>query len=351
MKVARYFGKPSFNPHTSMKRAAALTSILGAVLLTGAAPALAQQNVGGVDIFPASNIWNMKIDTLPVDKNSNSYVNALGATGRVHPDWGTNPAYGIPYNVVTGPVTQTMDFSPGYPDECDPGPYPTVTTGLKIEGNDWSAANDGDRHVLMVNTTNGVLYELYNTSAPPPQAWAGAVYPLSSNALRPEGWTSADAAGLPIFPALVNYPETAAGPIKHAFRFTGHRANGHIWPARHSAGSATPGAPPFGQRFRLKKSFNINAFTTDPLIRRILTALKEYGMFYADYGSNWYITGAPHPSWDDNAVDQLKQLKGSDFEAVDESAYMITPDSAIAGLRKPAPKPVPTPGKPWPKFK
>ncbi|MBS2011125.1 MAG: hypothetical protein JST01_28995 [Cyanobacteria bacterium SZAS TMP-1] len=349
MKVPRYFGKPSFNPHTSIKRGTTLAAMLMTALLTGAAPTLAQQNVGGVDIFPASNIWNMKIDNLPVDKNSSGYVSKLGASSHFHPNWGVND--GIPYNIVSGPTTQIVDFSSGYPDESDVGPYPTISAATTlIEGGTWDPNIDGDRHVLFVNTTNHCLYELYETRANPATAQSGAIFPLSSNALRPDSWTSADAAGLPIFPALINYDETSAGPIKHALRFTGSEANGHIWPARHSIKSVA-GYPPFGQRFRLKKSFNISAFTTDVLNRRILTAMQEYGMFFADRGSSWFVQGAPDPRWNDTTLHELTRLKGSDFEAVDESAYMITPDSAIAGLRKPAPKPVPIPGKPWPKFK
>ena len=309
--------------------------------------------VSGRQVFPTSNIWNTRVDSLPVDKNSNTYVNSLGASTHIHPDWGSDPTYGIPFNVVNDtPSTNFPDFSNGAPDESDPGPYPIVNTSKLIEGSDWNANNnDGDRHVLLVDTTNDVLYELYSTTlvGGVTTAYSGAIFPLNSNALRPDTWTSADAAGLPVFPALINYPETAAGPIKNAMRFTGHRSNGYIWPARHLAGTQTAGYPPFGQRFRLKKSFSISGYSQKN--QRILTALKEYGMFFADLGSDWYITGAPHASWDDDDLNKLKNLQGSDFEAVDESAYQGSADSAQAILKRPVLRPakLPISSVKWPK--
>ncbi len=316
----------------------------------------AQQVVNGVQVFPPTSIFNTRIDNLPVDKNSSKYVKSLGSSVHFHPDWGTDPTYGIPYNVVTNSSNPLIDTPViYYADESDLGPYPHVTTtNTQIEGYYWSdAQNSGDRHVLQVDITNGTLYEMWNTDFNGAQltAGSGAIFSLNSNALRPDGFTSADAAGLPIFPLLVNYAEASGpNPIAHAFRFTaGHTSgsNGHIWPARHST-SANPAYPPFGQRFRLKKSFNISKFSS--INKKILTAMKEYGIFYADGGSPWYVTGAPDPGWDDNDLDNLKSLTGSDFEAVDESSLMAGADTGAASATKPQLPPAPKP-TPWPKVK
>ncbi len=279
-------------------------------------------------VYPANNVWNTRIDSLPVDANSQSYVNSLGTTTHFHPDWGTDPSYGIPYNLV--PINAARgNVSFQYASESDPGPYP-VTNTLKIEGGTWAASNNGDRHVLVV--CGATLYELYDTTYVSPynfSAGSGAIWNLYSNALRPNTWTSADAAGLPIYPALVKYDEAASGSITHAFRLTcQHTSNTFIWPARHTAGSATAGAPPFGQRFRLKSTVTIAG--ASPIVQTILTAMKQYGMFVADIGSNWYVTGAPDPRWTDADLTALKTLVGSDFEAVDESSLIVSPDSGQA---------------------
>ncbi|MBU6451380.1 MAG: hypothetical protein KGS72_06360 [Cyanobacteria bacterium REEB67] len=317
-----------------------------ACITFGAKNSEAQQIVQGRQIFPSTNIWNQRIDSLPVDANSNNYITNLGASVHFHPDWGTNLTYGIRYNIVGDtPSTDHPVFQ--YADESDAGPYPRMTTSTFIEGNSWStAANSGDRHVLLVDVKNDILYELYSTTLQggTVHAGSGAIFPLYSNMLRPDTWTSADAAGLPIFPALVNYPETSSGPIKHALRFTGQRSNGYIWPARHLAGTQTAGYPPFGQRFRLKANFDITSFSATN--QRILTALKQYGMFYADLGSNWYVSGAPDVHWDDNDLNNLKSLVGSDFEAVDESSLMTTPDAAGPPARTSPPPLIPYPARP-----
>jgi hypothetical protein len=311
----------------------------------------AQQVISGFQVFPTTNVWNTRIDSLPVDKNSSKYVNSLGATTHFHPDWGADPTYGIPYNVVSTPLTTNPTFQ-YLPDSDTYSAYPTVTTSLLIEGSDWNINNNGgDRHVLQIDTNNGILYELYYTQVDGMgnvTAGSGAIFPLNSNMLRMDGYTSADAAGLPIFPGLVNYAEASAGPINHAFRFTGQGVNGYIWPARHKAGTPNAAFPPFGQRFRLKKSYTIPA-TASNIVKNIMTAMKLYGIFYADLGSPWYVTGAPNAAWLDSDLNVLKTLKGSDFEAVDESSLMVSADSAAAPLSKPVARPTPAPA--WPKVK
>jgi len=288
----------------------------------------AQQVVRACQIFPANSIWNKRIDTLLVDSNSATYVNALGAGNHFHPDVGNDiNVFGIPYNLVPGSMLRAV-VTFDYPDESDPGPYP-VSDKLLIEGGTWSTANGGDRHVLMVDTTNRILYELYNTSDKGNNSFhaaSGAIFPLDSNKLRPSGWTSADAAGLPVFPGLLNYDEVATGKVQHALRFTCRHTNGYIWPARHKAGPQTGGYPPNGQRFRLKQSFNIAGYSKTN--QTILTALKQYGMFVADNGSSWFCSGAPDARWNNSDLDNLKNLMGSDFEAVNESSLMISADSA-----------------------
>ncbi len=316
--------------HSKSVRLFLFTSILTCIGALTIPEASAQQVVSGVQIFPSNNIWNRRIDTLPVDPMSSTYVNTIGASTRFHPDWGSPAAYGIPFNVVQGTASKPLKFfnvTFDYDDESDAGPYP-VNKKLKIEGGTWAASNGGDRHVLMIHPQTKTLYELFYTNATGNRysAGSGAIYKLDQNTLRPNGWTSADAAGLPIFPALVNYDEAASGVIKHALRFTCSRSKGYIWPGRHKAGAQTTGWPPLGQRFRLKASFNISSYSKSN--KAILTALKQYGMFLADHGSNWFVTGTSDPRWNDDDLNALKNLKGSDFEAVDESSLMINPDSA-----------------------
>lgn len=286
----------------------------------------AQQVVAGVQVFPTNNIWNRKINTLPVDSNSNLYVDTIGRTTRFHPDWGTPAAYGIPYNVIpSGAAFRKVTFD--YADESDAGPYP-VNNKLLIEGGTWASSNGGDRHVLMIYPPTKTLYELYYTykGTTGYTAGSGAIFRLDQNTLRPNGWTSADAAGLPVFPGLVNYDEATSGVIRHALRFTCSRTKGYIWPARHKAGSQITGWPPMGQRFRLKSTYNISSFS--PTNKAILTALKEYGMFVADNGSNWFVSGTSDKRWNDSDLNKLKVLTGNDFEALDERSLMVSPDSA-----------------------
>ena len=293
----------------------------GAVCASGA-------NIGSCPVFPADNIWNMPVDRLPVSGNSSIYVGTIGKSARLHPDFGTvydGAPNGIPYVTVPGSQTK-YPATFGYSDESDPGPYP-VPLNAPIEGGSQST---GDRHVIAIDTTNCILYEMY-AAYPQADSWeagSGAIFDLRSNALRPAGWTSADAAGLPIFPGLVRYDEVLAGAINHAIRLTVPQTQQtYVWPARHYASNLTdPKYPPMGTRFRLKADFDISGFSATNQI--ILTALKKYGMMVADNGSAWYISGAPDSRWDDDDLHNLGQITGADFEAVDVSPLMINQDSA-----------------------
>jgi len=287
--------------------------------------------IAGCPMFPPDNVWNTRVDSLPVDARSSAYINSIGPNTGLHPDFGTvwaGAPNGIPYTTVLGTqplVTVTFD----YDDESDPGPYP-IPPNAPIEGGPDSS---GDRHVLVVESTNCKLYEMWSSYPQSNGSWAagsGAVFDLSSNALRPDTWTSADAAGLPILPGLVRYDEVASGVITHALRFTAQRTQRkYIWPARHYASSITdPNVPPMGQRFRLKASFDISSYPTQ--VQVILQAFKTYGIILADNGSNWYISGAPDPRWDDDMLSQLSRVKGLDFEAVDESGLRMDPNSGLA---------------------
>ncbi len=279
-------------------------------------------------LFPSDNVWNVAVDSLPVDPNSNAYVATIGAAKPVHPDFGTvynGAPNGIPYIVVAGSQPRVA-VSFDYADESDPGPYP-IPADAPIEGGPQSA---GDRHVLIVDRDNCKLYELFAAYPNANGSWhagSGAIFDICGNALRPATWTSADAAGLPILPGLVRYEEVAAGSIDHALRFTAPQTrNAYVWPARHKASSlAGPSYPPMGQRFRLKASVSIASFA--PNVQIILRALKKYGMFLADNGSSWFLSGAPDPRWSDDELHQLSELHGSDFEAVDESSLMVDPNS------------------------
>lgn len=295
----------------------------------------ASPEIAGCGVFPANNIWNAPIDTLPVDPNSDAYVDTIGADASVHPDFGSgvwppdsNSPVGIPYTTVPGsqePVTITFV---DYGEESDPGPYP-IPPDAPIEGGPDST---GDRHVLVVDHDNCILYELFYAFPQSDGSWeasSGAIFDLASNALRPAGWTSADAAGLPILPGLVRYDEVASGEINHALRFTApDTRREYVWPARHFASDLTGTQyPPMGQRFRLRADFDVSGFS--PEVQVILRALKTYGMILADNGSSWYISGAPDERWDNDVLHELHQVTGSDFEAVDVSSLMVDPDSGV----------------------
>jgi len=267
----------------------------------------------GCPMFPASNALNRDISRAPADPRSAQYVASIGLAAHLHPDFGTNPGYGIPYTIVPSTQPKVPIAFDEYGSESDPGPYP-IPAGAPIEG----AGEEGDRHVLVLQQGSCRDYELY-AAARSGRGWtagSGAAFNLRSNALRPEGWTSADAAGLPILPLLVRYPEVHAGRIDHALRVTVPRTQrGYIHPATHLASSSEdPGLPPMGLRLRLKASYSLAAFHGESLV--ILRALKRYGLIVADNGSPWYITGAPDPRWNDDDLEQIKRVPGSAFEAV-----------------------------------
>jgi hypothetical protein len=264
-------------------------------------------------VFPADNPWNRDVSGLPVDPNSANYlagIAALGGNQKLHADFGGDGAYGIPY--ITVPGTQSpvpIDFGL-YGDESDPGPYP-IPLAAPVEGG-------SDAHVLAVDRDHCKLYELFAASAGTSRwsADSGAVFDLTSNALRPDGWTSADAAGLPIFAGLARYDEVANGHIDHALRFTVSKTqNAYLHPATHFASSdSNPNLPPMGLRLRLKANFNVSSYSGQA--RVVLDALKKYGMIVADNGSNWFISGAVDTRWNDTDLDQLKTVPGSAFEVV-----------------------------------
>lgn len=274
----------------------------------------------GKQLFPADNPWNQDISTSPIDPNSNNLIASIGLNVGLHPDFGTVYAgapNGIPYIVVAGSQSTVPINFTAYGDESDPGPYP-VPPSAPIEG---GPSSNGDRHVIVIDRDNWKLYEMgYAFPVNNGTSWnanCGAIFDLNSNALRPASWTSADAAGLPIFPGLVRYDEVfEQGEIKHAVRFTVQNSRrAYVLPARHFASSDTSvNRPPMGMRVRLKSAFDISGFS--PAMQVILRALKKYGMIVADNGSNWYISGAPDPRWNDDELSTLKTIKGSNFEVV-----------------------------------
>jgi len=282
----------------------------------------------GCPIFPIDHIWNTPINTLPLDPNSDAYVNTIGASTGVHPDFGSGTWEGFPIGIpyVSVPGTQPkLEVNFLYDDESDPGPYP-IPPDPPIEGD---PDGDGDRHILIVERHNCLLYELY-AAHEEPDGWyagSGAIFDLRGYTLRPDGWTSADAAGLAILPGLVRYEEVAAGEIKHAIRFTAPQTRrDYVWHARHYASTLTGSQyPPMGQRFRLKASFDISSFS--PEVQVILRAMKTYGIILADNGSPWFISGAPDERWDNDELHDLHQVLGSNFEAVDVSSLMLDLDS------------------------
>jgi hypothetical protein len=277
----------------------------------------------GMTIFPADNSWNQDISSLQVDPNSVQILNAYASSG-IKADFGSglwdNAPIGIPYEVVCGNqqkvqiVFRANGYDGDYGDESDPGPYP-IPLNAPIEGD-----GQGDSHVLVVDKDNEILYELYNASVNGDhwEASSGAVFNLTSDVLRPDGWTSADAAGLPIFPGLVKYDEVASGAIHHAIRFTLSSSNvkaAYISPATHKVNSSGGQySIPFGAKIRLKSNFDVSSFPANDQV--ILSALKKYGLILADIGSNMYISGAPDDRWNNDELQQLGKVKASDFEVV-----------------------------------
>jgi len=284
-------------------------------------------------VFPADNVWNTNIAGLPVDPDSATWLASMdSSTTKLHPDFGPSgdPAipYGIPYTVVS-PTTPLESISFQYSDQSDPGPYP-FTADTPIEG---GANSTGDRHAIMVNPATCTLYELWDAhySASGSKAGSGAIWDLDSDALRPAGWTSADAAGLPILPGLVNYDEASSGAMDHAIRFTAQcTQESYIWPARHEAGQANSSCPPMGARFRLDANFSLPASSCDAMCQTIITTMKTYGLILADNGSNWFFQGVADTRWTDTDVGELKQIPASAFQAVDESCLMVDSGSGQA---------------------
>lgn len=311
--------------------AAALLGAGTGPALPRAAQAQGGPTLAGCPMLPADDIWNARVDALPVHPRSAAWIRSIGEGGTLHPDFGSGTwnggPIGIPYVAVPGTQPRVpVRFE--YADESDPGPYP-IPTDAPIEG---GAHSTGDRHILVVDRDDCRLYETWSTY-PDGSGWragSGAVFDLRSSRLRPDGWTSADAAGLPILPGLVRRDEVAAGAIRHAIRFTAERTQrAYLWPARHYASRIEdPDVPPMGARLRLKAGVDLGGYAPD--VRVILQAFKDYGIVLADNGSNWFISGAPDPGWDDGVLRQLRRVRGSDFEVVDVSGLMIDPDSGQA---------------------
>jgi hypothetical protein len=298
-----------------VKRLAPLLALL--VFASAPAHALRVPAAPRCAIFPKTNAWNKRVDKLPVAPNSDAIIRSIGADTGLHPDFGSGlydgSRIGIPFDVVTRRTPRSrVGFD--YADESDKGPYP-IPRGVHVEGG-------GDRHALLLDRDACRLYELYalHRTAAGWHAGSGAIWSLRSNRLRPAGWTSADAAGLPIFPGLARYDEVARGVIDHALRFTVERTRrAYISPARHYASDSTdPDLPPMGLRVRLKASFDVSGFPRQA--RVVLVALKRYGMLVADNGSSWYVSGAPDPRWSNDDLHTLSRVQGSDFEVVQTGA-------------------------------
>ena len=302
----------------------------------------------GCPIFPANNIWNTDVSKLPVDSHSGAWMRSMNSAHLfLHPDFGPSGGYpyGIPYTTVSS-KHRLVRISFQYASESDRGPYP-FGQDTPIEGGKNAG---GDRHAIMINKNTCMLYELFNARySRHPTAGSGAIWNLRSNALRPSGWTSADAAGLPILPGLLNYQQVAYAartgkPITHAIRFTADVTRTHyIWPARHQAGSSNnPNLPPMGARFRLKASFNVAGFCRNSApyckdAKAVLIEMKHYGLILADNGSNWFFQGAAFPQWPDALVSLLKQIPARAFQAVNTSCLMVSPNSGAVKAKRGCP--------------
>ncbi len=292
----------------------AATAVATLALAGSSAPT---PRIAGCPIFPPDNPWNQRVDKLPVAASSAAIIDSIGATTGLHPDFGSGlwdgVPIGIPITVVRAGVPKsTVSFD--YADESNRGPYP-IPANVKIEGG-------SDHHALILDSSTCKLYELYALEHAS-QGWhsgSGAIWSLRSNRVRPAGWTSADAAGLPILPGLVRWSEVAAGHIDHALRFTVERTRrAYIYPARHYASDLTdPNLPPMGLRVRLRADYPIAGFP--PQAQVVLAALKTYGMIVADNGSNWYISGEPSSHWSNDDLHTLGQVPGSAFQVVDTSS-------------------------------
>jgi hypothetical protein len=284
--------------------------------------------IGSAPVFPAANWWNLDISNAPLDANSAAYISFIGATRQLHPDFGPSP-YGIPYIVVTGDQPLVQPTWTAYGSESDngapgrPAGYPippeAKTQADYIEGSVPGGGTSGDRHMLIVDRDNWLLYETaathWNATLSRWEANCGAVFDMKTDNRRPDGWTSADAAGLAIFPGLVRYDEANSGAeITHAFRVTVRTTNGYVWPASHKAGSSA-GALPMGARLRLKASKNLSSYSAD--VQRMFRAMQRYGLIVADNGSDMYITGALDARWNNSVLNPaFSSLSASDFEVV-----------------------------------
>ncbi len=305
--------------HSRLLPAVAAVFLLTVALAGGHPP----KGASGCKVFPRDNAWNQRVDALPVAGDSDRLVRSIGLGAGVHADFGAGlyegRPIGIPFTTV-GARQRKVHVSFDYADESDRRRYP-IPRKAPVEG---GRAADGDRHVIVVDRKRCRLYELY--AAYPVaggkswRAGSGAIWSLRSNRLRPAGWTSADAAGLPILPGLARFEEVRRGEIDHALRFTASETRrAYVYPARHFASSATdPALPPMGLRVRLRASFNTSGF--GPQSRIVLQALKRFGMLLADNGSPWYISGAPSRGWDNDDLHGLGRVRGSDFEVVDTSS-------------------------------
>ena len=280
----------------------------------------ANSNLNGFLPFPSDNAWNTPVDTAPLEPNPPVY---LYSTSPLHPDFGGGPdntgnfsIYGIPFNVVGDDSCPKVSVSFQVAGESDPGPYP-ICDSMAVE-NGWTTGDGNDHHLLVYDRDNHELYEIYQiqkNSNGTYSGYAGATWNTTSDAERPLYWTSSDAAGLEIFPALLKYDEVASGVVNHALRFTlQHSYNGFIEPARHAAGYSDTGLAPMGMRVRLKASVDISHL--GPQAQVIATAMKKYGMILADNGSDWFFQGTNDPRWNDDDLNTLKTLQGSDFEVI-----------------------------------
>ncbi len=300
-------------------------------------------NLTVCSLFPRDNVWNTPVTSLPVHPRSSAWISSIGAASPTfHMDFGSGywdgGPIGIPYNVIDGTKVSKYTIQFTYADESDPGPYPLPMNPAR----EWGT----DHHILVVDTSDCYLYELYAASYSNGKwvAGSGAIWNLNADALRPAGWTSADAAGLPILPGLVRYQEVAAAlmqanpaqqMIHHALRFTANTTNSYIWPARHlTAGSAgvLTNVPPMGARFRLKAAYDVSGFS--PQLQVLLRTMKTYGIILADNGTSWMVSGSPDQRWNNDTLHGLDVLKGSDFVAVDESCLMVAGNSGQADLSR-----------------
>ena len=302
------------------RAAAAVTLVVAAGLTAGAAApeAAPLPSAPACPVFPAGNVWNQDISALPVASDSDTLITKIGLDTGLHPDFGSYSGYGIPYNTVPGSQRKlTVRFD--YSSQSDHVGYP-IPRRPRIEAG-------SDHHMLIVNSGTCELYEMWNVRHTRRgwRAGSGAVWKMTSNALRPDGWTSADAAGLPILPGLVRYPEVAAGVIDHALRFTAPQTrDAHIYPARHDAGSGSSASlPPMGLRVRLKASFDLSQLS--PQARVVAVALQHYGMILADNGSPWYVSGVSNKHFNDDDLRTLNRITGRDLEVVDTSGLVNTP--------------------------